>query len=99
MVAGKPVSSWSRASTGDLSFLALVWGDYWIVALDGDYHWAVVGERSRKYLWIQSRTRTLGAAVNNRLLAEAAGMGFDVMSRRCCSRSSSIRPAVAAAPP
>ena len=34
-------------------------GDYWIIDLDPDYQWAVVGVPSRKYLWILSRTPTL----------------------------------------
>lgn len=71
-----------RFAPAFLSFLPFVWGDYWIVALDRDYRWAVVGEPSRKYLWILSRTRTLDAAVYDRLLAEAAGLGFDVSGVR-----------------
>ncbi len=31
-------------------------GNYWVIALDPDYRWAVVGEPERKYLWILSRT-------------------------------------------
>ena len=31
-------------------------GDYWIIELDKDYNFAVVGNQSRKYLWILSRT-------------------------------------------
>ena len=31
-------------------------GNYWIIDLDEDYQWAVVGEPKRKYLWILSRT-------------------------------------------
>jgi apolipoprotein D and lipocalin family protein len=27
-------------------------GDYWIIDLDPDYQWAVVGEPRRRYLWI-----------------------------------------------
>ena len=34
-------------------------GDYWIIGLDPDYRWAVVGEPSRQYLWILARTPTL----------------------------------------
>ena len=34
-------------------------GDYWIIDLDPDYEWAVVGEPSRRYLWILSRTPTM----------------------------------------
>jgi apolipoprotein D and lipocalin family protein len=31
-------------------------GNYWIIDLDDDYQWAVVGEPKREYLWILSRT-------------------------------------------
>ncbi len=31
-------------------------GDYWIIGLDEDYRWAVVGTPGRKYGWILSRT-------------------------------------------
>ncbi len=35
------------------------WGDYWIIGLDEDYRWAIVGTPDRKYGWILARTRTL----------------------------------------
>lgn len=31
-------------------------GHYWIIGLDSDYQYAVVGEPDRKYVWILSRT-------------------------------------------
>ena len=34
----------------------LFWGDYWILGLDEDYRYAVIGTPSRKYGWILSRT-------------------------------------------
>lgn len=37
----------------------LFWGDYWIIGLDADYQYAVVGTPSRKYGWILSRSRSL----------------------------------------
>lgn len=30
--------------------------DYWVIDLDPDYRWAVVGEPKRRFLWILSRT-------------------------------------------
>jgi apolipoprotein D and lipocalin family protein len=38
-------------------------GNYWIIDLSPDYQWAVVGEPSRNYLWILSRTPTMDEAV------------------------------------
>lgn len=31
-----------------------VTGDYWVLALDGDYQFALIGEPSRRYLWVMS---------------------------------------------
>jgi len=31
------------------------WGDYWIIGLDENYKWAVVGNPDRKYGWVLSR--------------------------------------------
>ena len=33
----------------------LFWGDYWILGLDRDYNYAVIGTPSRKYGWILNR--------------------------------------------
>lgn len=33
------------------------WGDYWIIGLDENYQWAVVGHPERKYGWILSRVK------------------------------------------
>lgn len=37
----------------------LFWGDYWIIGLDKDYDYAVIGHPERKYGWILSRTPKL----------------------------------------
>jgi len=37
----------------------LFWGDYWIIGLDEDYSYAVIGTPNRKYGWILSRTKKL----------------------------------------
>jgi len=42
-----------------LSWLPMVWGDYWIIGLAPDYAWAVVGEPGRNYLWILARAPQL----------------------------------------
>lgn len=44
-----------------VSFLGIrpFWGDYWIIELDENYQWAVIGTPSRKYGWILSRTPSL----------------------------------------
>ncbi|MBP1640050.1 MAG: Outer rane lipoprotein Blc [Bacteroidetes bacterium] len=53
-------------------------GNYWIIDLDADYRHALIGDPSRKYLWILSRTKTMDAATYNRLTDIAAKAGFDI---------------------
>lgn len=43
-------------------------GEYYIVALDADYQWAVVGHPNRQYLWILSRTPALDPEIIASLL-------------------------------
>jgi apolipoprotein D and lipocalin family protein len=52
-------------------------GDYWIIALDEDYQWAIVSEPCRRYLWILARQPHMEADLYNRLLAELNAFGFD----------------------
>jgi len=52
-------------------------GDYWIIDLNPDYQWAVVGEPSRKYLWILSRTPTMDEAVYQEILERLPLKGYD----------------------
>ena len=37
-------------------------GDYWVIGLDSDYKWAVVGSPKADYAWILSRTPALAEA-------------------------------------
>jgi uncharacterized protein YbjT (DUF2867 family)/lipocalin len=61
-----------------LSWLPLVWGDYWIIGLAADYSWAVVGEPKRNYLWILARAPHLDDESTAAARAAARASGFDV---------------------
>lgn len=61
-----------------LSWVPMVWADYWVIALDPGYQWAVVGEPGRDYLWILSRTPTMERAQFEALKAQAEAMGYDL---------------------
>ena len=37
----------------------LFWGKYWVIGLDPEYQWALVGEPKRKYGWILARNSLL----------------------------------------
>lgn len=43
-------------------------GDYWIIELDDNYQYAVIGHPERKYLWILSRQKTMDGALYNDIL-------------------------------
>lgn len=50
---------------------------YWIIDLDTEYQYAVVGEPSRNFLWILSRTPTLEPAVYDAILSRIQESGYD----------------------
>jgi apolipoprotein D and lipocalin family protein len=52
-------------------------GDYWIINLGPNYEYAVVGEPSREYLWILSRTPRMDDATYEVLLQRIAKQGYD----------------------
>lgn len=53
-------------------------GNYWIIALDDDYQWAVVGTPDRRFLWILARDPHLPEGLVRDLAARACRLGFDV---------------------
>ncbi|KAF1692898.1 lipocalin family protein [Pseudoxanthomonas koreensis] len=61
-----------------LSWVPLVWADYWVIALDPDYQWAMIGDPDREYLWILSREPSMDAELFERLKARAGEMGYDL---------------------
>lgn len=67
-----------RFAPGWLSFLPMVWADYWVIALDEDYRWALVGEPDREYLWFLSREPSMDADTFERLKARARELGYSL---------------------
>ncbi|VXB58099.1 lipocalin family protein [Massilia sp. 9I] len=67
-----------RFAPAALSFIPLVWGDYWIVDLDPAYSLAAVSEPGRDYLWILSRTPRVEQDRYEALLARLAAQGLEV---------------------
>lgn len=57
-----------------LSFLS---GDYWIIALDGDYQHVMVGSPDRDYLWILARDSVMDSETVKALVDQAVAQGFD----------------------
>ncbi|GGP20686.1 hypothetical protein GCM10010970_16450 [Silvimonas iriomotensis] len=53
-------------------------GDYWVIGLASDYHWALVGSPNNKYLWLLSRSPTLAQTDVDTALQIARRQGFDL---------------------
>jgi apolipoprotein D and lipocalin family protein len=66
-----------RFAPAFLSFLSMVWGDYWIIDLAPDYSYAVVGEPARRYLWVLARESTLEEATYQGILERIEVQGYD----------------------
>ena len=61
-----------------LSWVPMVWGDYWVIGLAPEYSWAVVGDPGRDYLWILARAPRLDERSVAAARAAARDNGFDV---------------------
>uniref|UniRef100_A0A915E2F3 Lipocalin/cytosolic fatty-acid binding domain-containing protein n=1 Tax=Ditylenchus dipsaci TaxID=166011 RepID=A0A915E2F3_9BILA len=65
------VPSWLR-------WIPFVWGKYWVIGLDTDYKWSVVGHPSRSYFWILAREPKLANSTFEQAKANATSMGYDL---------------------
>src|SRR5512133_1315664 len=82
---GKNETARGRAKLADrnskaklrVTFFWPFYGDYWIIGLDPEYRWAVVGEPSRKYLWILSRSPRMDEPDYRRVVSIAREKGYD----------------------
>jgi apolipoprotein D and lipocalin family protein len=55
----------------------LFWGDYWVIGLDDNYEYAVVGTPTRKYGWILSRTPKLSEEKLNEAFEILKSQGYE----------------------
>ena len=60
-----------------VSFFRPFYGDYWVLMLDENYSYAVVGTPSREYLWILAREKTISEELRNEILQKLPTLGFD----------------------
>lgn len=82
---GKPNVAKGRAKVVDattnaklkVTFFWPFYGNYWIIGLDSEYRWAVVGEPARKYMWILSRTPQIADADHSHILNLVRQAGYD----------------------
>lgn len=65
-----------------VTFFWPFYGDYWVLGLDPEYRWALVGAPDRKFLWLLSRTPVLPQADEEAAWAIARREGFDLAPLR-----------------
>lgn len=63
-----------------VSFFWNFYGDYFVMELDEDYQWAIIGSSSDSFLWILSRTPQLEPALYDELLDKIKSRGYDLSS-------------------
>ena len=60
-----------------VSFFRPFYGDYWVLILDENYEYVVVGTPNRGYLWILARQKTISDEIKNSILEKLPSLGFD----------------------
>jgi lipocalin len=61
-----------------VSFFLFFYGDYYVLELDKDYRWAMIGSSSPNYFWILSRTPQMDPEEYSRLLKNARERGYEL---------------------
>ncbi|TRX66582.1 lipocalin family protein [Carboxylicivirga sp. M1479] len=61
-----------------VSFFWIFYADYYVLDLDDNYQWAIIGSSSDKYLWILSRTPFVDDEEYTKLLSKISQRGYDV---------------------
>jgi len=75
---GQPGALEVRFAPGWLSWLPVTWADYWVIEVDPDYQWAVIGSPGRKHLWILARKASMDHALFRTLKEHSRQRGYDV---------------------
>ncbi len=60
-----------------VSFFLFFYADYFVMELDPDYRWALVGSSSPGYLWILSRSPEMESSLYDSIVTMAGQRGYD----------------------
>lgn len=85
-LSGKASRALGKAKIPDLqvpsrlkvSFFLFFYGDYFVLELDDNYRWAMIGSSTPDYFWILSRTAQMDKATYQSLLENARNRGYDL---------------------
>jgi apolipoprotein D and lipocalin family protein len=59
-----------------VSFFLFFYSDYFVLELDRDYQWAMIGSSSPRYFWILSRTPRMNDQIYRDLIEKATQRGY-----------------------
>ncbi len=60
-----------------VSFFWIFYANYFVLELDKNYQWAIIGSSSDKYLWILSRNPKMNETLHNELLNKLTKRGYN----------------------
>lgn len=60
-----------------VSFFLWFYSDYYVMEVDDDYQYMLIGSSSDKYLWIMSREKFMDDKLKEELLAKLKSRGYD----------------------
>lgn len=72
-----------------VSFFRPFYGNYWVLALDPEYKWVLVGEPKRSFGWVLARDTKLDPTTLNQILDRAVVLGYDRSAFKMSPSSSS----------
>jgi apolipoprotein D and lipocalin family protein len=75
-----------------VTFFWPFYGKYWIIGLDNQYQYAVVGEPSHEYVWILSRTPTLPDNVYQKVLQQVTTSGYEPQKLAKTTQTATLMP-------
>ena len=61
-----------------LRWIPFTKADYWVLKVDPDYRYALVGTPDHRYLWLLGRSPMVDGAVESHYLAVAAEQGYEL---------------------
>ncbi len=76
-VTGRAYATDDTNSKLKVSFFRPFYGDYWVLILEENYDYVLVGTPNREYLWILAREKTLDEKVKNSILEKLPELGFE----------------------
>jgi apolipoprotein D and lipocalin family protein len=77
VIADKKTNAKLEVSFVSILGINLFWGDYWIIGLDNNYKYAVVGHPERKYGWILCREPKMPEEDLKKVYALLKEQGYD----------------------